>query len=42
MTGASTLPSGEVVLILNPIDLIDRAFSPAVSTQALAVIGEAA
>ena len=24
MTGASTLPSGEVVLILNPIDLIDR------------------
>ena len=24
MTGASTLPSGEVVLILNPIELIDR------------------
>jgi two-component system chemotaxis sensor kinase CheA len=24
MTGASTLPSGEVVLILNPIDLIDH------------------
>jgi two-component system chemotaxis sensor kinase CheA len=24
MTGASTLPSGEVVLILDPIDLIDR------------------
>jgi two-component system, chemotaxis family, sensor kinase CheA len=42
MTGASTLPSGEVVLILNPIDLIDRALSPAGIAQALAVIGEAA
>lgn len=42
MSGASTLPSGEVVLILNPIDLIDRALSPAGIAQALAVIGEAA
>jgi two-component system, chemotaxis family, sensor kinase CheA len=42
MTGASTLPSGEVVLILNPIDLIDRALSPAGIAQALAVVGEAA
>jgi two-component system chemotaxis sensor kinase CheA len=42
MSGASTLPSGEVVLILNPIDLIDRALSPAGVAQALAVIGEAA
>jgi len=42
MTGASTLPSGEVVLILNPIDLIDRALSPAGIAQALAAVGEAA
>jgi two-component system, chemotaxis family, sensor kinase CheA len=42
MSGASTLPSGEVVLILNPIDLIDRALSPAGIAQALVVIGEAA
>jgi len=42
MSGASTLPSGEVVLVLNPIDLIDRALSPAGIAQALAVVGEAA
>ena len=41
MSGASTLPSGEVVLILNPIDLIDRALSAGIA-QARAVIGEAA
>ena len=42
MTGASTLPSGEVVLILNPIDLIDRALSPAGIAPAIGSIGEAA
>ncbi|HVS04832.1 MAG TPA: ATP-binding protein [Candidatus Dormibacteraeota bacterium] len=36
MSGASTLPSGEVVLILNPIDLIDHALSPAGIAQAVA------